>query len=348
MRKADIRDGGPDDVLGRTLADLRAQRDPSDRKRRDSHASRPTLGGWSQSSKLPDDVRGLVSEREPRHGLNDLVLSPEVRAEMAEFVYEFEQAAVLRSHSLEPRHKLLLIGPPGNGKTSLAEALAYQVGLPFLTVRYEAVLNSYLGETATRLKRLMDHVAAVPGLLFFDEFDSVGKERGDLQDVGEMKRVVGSLLVQLDGIPSSTIVVCATNHGELLDRAVWRRFDSKLLIGPPGPAEIDDWFSRLARSLNEDVEIARASFVDLMQGESFSQIETFTLDVRRKLVLSKGSLSAADAIRGGLARWSARLQAERLLGEVDGAAPHKADRSRASKQAKTQRRTVSAPGAKLL
>ena len=340
-------DASGGDILSRTLEDLRGQREPSSRiaPRRDLKS--PALGSWSQPSRLPDDIRALVAEREPRRRLGDLVLAPEVKTEVAEFVGEFCQADLLRSHSLEPRHKLLLIGPPGNGKTSLAETLAFEAGLPFLTVRYEAVLNSYLGESASRLKRLMDHVTAVPCLLFFDEFDSVGKERGDLQDVGEMKRVVGSLLVQLDAVPSHTIVVCASNHGELLDRAVWRRFDTKILVGLPGPDEINEWFTRFERSLNRNLERMRNEFVGLMQGESFSQIETFTLDVRRKLVLSNGALSAAEAVASGIERWTHRLRAERHLGEVDGTASNKTDRPRAAGQKKTRRPPKPAPAGEL-
>lgn len=336
------------DVLSRTLEDLRAHREPLSRTEQRREASRPTSGGWSPISRLPDDVRVLVTEREPRRGLRDLVLAPEVRAEMMEFIHEFGQADLLRSHSLEPRHKLLLIGPPGNGKTSLAEALAYEAGLPILTVRYEAVLNSYLGETASRLKRLMDFAAAVPCLLFFDEFDSVGKERGDLQDVGEMKRVVGSLLVQLDAIPSPTLVVCASNHGELLDRAVWRRFDLKVLVGPPGPTEVNEWFTRLARSLGKDIEAARRSFIECMKGQSYSQIETFTLDIRRKLVLSGGATSAVDALRDGIKRWTIRLQAERHLGQADGATPYQTDRPRSQGRKKAPRCTEPTSSGKLL
>lgn len=339
---------GGGDVLSRTLDDLRAQRAPLSRTERRREASRPTLGGWSPAARLPDDVRALVIDREPRRGLADLVLAPEVRAEVTELMHEFGQAALLRAHSLEPRHKLLLIGPPGNGKTSLAEALAWEAGLPFLTVRYEALLNSYLGETSNRLKRLTDYAASVPCLLFFDEFDSVGKERSDLQDVGEMKRVVGSLLVQLDAIPSHTLVVCASNHGELLDRAVWRRFDLKVLVGPPGPAELDEWFTRLARSLGADIEEARQSFIETMDGESFSQIEAFTLDIRRKLVLSGSRTSATDALRDGVTRWAIKLQAERRLKQPDGPTSNQAHRPRAPGKAKASGAAKPAAERKLL
>lgn len=289
-------------------------------------------------ARLPDHVRGLVTERQPRRGLNDLVLSPDVRSEVEEFLVEFGRASLLRSHSLEPRHKLLLIGPPGNGKTSLAEALAFEAGLMFLTVRYDALLNSYLGETAMRLRRLMDYASTAPCLLFFDEFEAVGKERGDAQDVGEMKRVIGSLLVHLDAVPSHVMVVCATNHAELLDRAVWRRFDLKVAIDPPGRAELDEWFTRLKASLGQEAESERDAFVELLNGTSFSQIESFTLDVRRKLVLSEGRLTPTAALRQGIDRWMVRLRIEQRLGQPNGGLSDRASGSGAVRRNKNSRK----------
>lgn len=109
---------------------------------------------------------------------------------------------MLRSHGLEPRHRILLAGPPGNGKTSLAEAIAEALSIPLLAVRYEFVIGSFLGETARRLRRVFDFARTTPCVLFFDEFDVVGKERGDIHETGEIKRVVSSLLLQMDDLPS--------------------------------------------------------------------------------------------------------------------------------------------------
>ncbi|HEX7668065.1 MAG TPA: ATP-binding protein, partial [Polyangiaceae bacterium] len=145
---------------------------------------------------------------------------------------------------LEPRHRLLFIGPPGNGKTSLAEAIAGELSLPLLRVRYDAVIGSYLGETASRLARLFDHVRTRQCVLFFDEFDALGKERGDEHETGEIKRVVNSLLLSIDALPSYVVVIGASNHPELLDRAVWRRFQVRIELPPPGPAEVLVWLRR--------------------------------------------------------------------------------------------------------
>src|SRR5699024_10533151 len=114
-----------------------------------------------------------------------------------------------RSHGLDPRHRVMLVGPPGNGKTSLAEAIAEALAVPFFVIRYEALIGSYLGETANRLKCVFDYVRTTPCVVFFDEFDAVGKERGDTHETGEIKRVVSSLLMHVDELPSYTVIIAA-------------------------------------------------------------------------------------------------------------------------------------------
>ena len=140
-------------------------------------------------------VSGAFHEIHPERRLNDLVLPPRVSNAGRELIEEFHRADLLRAYNLEPRHRVLLTGPPGNGKTSLAEALATELTVPLLAVRYESVIASYLGETAVRLSRLFDEVRTRRCVLFFDEFDVVEKERGDVHETGEIKRVVSSLLL---------------------------------------------------------------------------------------------------------------------------------------------------------
>ena len=166
----------------------------------------------------------LYHEITTERRLNDLVLPDSVAHAGRELVEEHRRAELLAAYNLQPRHRVLLTGPPGNGKTSFAEAIATELAVPLVSVRYESVIASYLGETAVRLSRLFDQVRMRRCVLFFDEFDVVGKERGDLHETGEIKRVVSSLLLQIDTLPSSVVAISATNHPELLDRAVWRRF----------------------------------------------------------------------------------------------------------------------------
>lgn len=155
-----------------------------------------------QGSEFAIRVRDYVSEVTPRKRLDDLFLPETCRRACDELIEEQQRASLLRSQSLEPRHQVLVVGPPGNGKTSLAEGIAEALAVQFFIVRYDAVIGSFLGETATRLRRVFDYARTTPCVLFFDEFDAVGKERGDVNETGEIKRVVTSLLMQVDDLPS--------------------------------------------------------------------------------------------------------------------------------------------------
>ena len=181
----------------------------------------------------------VLFETIPRRMLSDLVLSDVNRRAIDEVVQEHHRSDLLRSHNLNPRNRLLLTGAPGNGKTSLAEAVANALMVPLVVARYEGLITSFLGETASRLRRLFDHVHTRHCVPFFDEFDTLGRERGDIHETGEIKRVVSSLLLQIDDLPSHVVVVCATNHPELLDRAVWRRFQIRLEMPPPSPKQVE-------------------------------------------------------------------------------------------------------------
>ena len=184
----------------------------------------------------------VLFETVPRRTLSDLVLSDVNRRVITELIEEHHRSDLLRSYNLSPRNRLLLTGAPGNGKTSLAEAVANALMVPLIVARYEGLITSFLGETASRLRRLFDYVHTRHCVLFFDEFDTLGKERGDVHETGEIKRVVSSLLLQIDDLPSHVVVVCATNHPELLDRAVWRRFQIRLELPRPTDKQIEEYF----------------------------------------------------------------------------------------------------------
>jgi SpoVK/Ycf46/Vps4 family AAA+-type ATPase len=257
--------------------------------------------------RLPERVAELVYSIPAKRRLSELILSNDVVEQVEELIYEFSNAPLLRSHSLEPRHTVLLVGPPGNGKTSLAEVFATELGLPLLSLRYDAIVDSFLGETSNRLRKLIDYATDVPCILFFDEFDAVGKERSDAQETGEIKRVVSSLLMQMDRLPSHSLVICATNHPELLDRAVWRRFELKLSIEKPTREQLMRWFVEFERTLKQPTGVCPEDFADYMEGENMSAVEAFTLDVRRKLVLARGTLSADQAVQLVLKRGKLRV-----------------------------------------
>ncbi|MCG8093856.1 MAG: ATP-binding protein [Candidatus Thiodiazotropha endolucinida] len=252
------------------------------------------------------DGSGGIQRIEPRRAINELYLDTSARSACDELVEEQRQADILRAHGMEPRHRLLLAGPPGNGKTSLAEALAYELALPLFTVRYEAVVTSYLGETAQRLKRLFDFVRTEPCVLFFDEFDAIGKERGDIHETGEIKRVVTTLLLQLDNLPSYCVLVGATNHPELLDRATWRRFELRLKLDRPSAKQMISYFTDQLRKFDGQPGYTAKRLYEQVMPTSYSEAEAFFLDVKRRLVLSQGERELRSVIDSRVKVFSSR------------------------------------------
>ncbi|MCZ8107922.1 MAG: ATP-binding protein, partial [Burkholderiales bacterium] len=162
--------------------------------------------------------RDLFFEVTPERNLNSLVLADRIRDQVKEFVEEQHRAELLHSHNLRARSRVMLAGPPGNGKTTLAEVIAAELMYPMLVVRYDTLVGSFLGETSSRLRQLIEFAKTQRCVLFFDEFETLGKERGDTHETGEIKRVVSSLLMQIDELPDYVVVIAASNHPELLDR----------------------------------------------------------------------------------------------------------------------------------
>ena len=273
-----------------------------------------TNGNGTYFSRPPADAakggREFVAEYTPHRRLEDLILSDKCRGAVDQFIEEQQRQDLLRSHGLNPRHRILLVGPPGNGKTSLAEAIAEALAVPFFVVRYEAMIGSYLGETATRLNRVFEYVRTTPCVLFFDEFDAIGKERGDTHETGEIKRVVTSLLMHVDSLPCYTIVIAATNHPELLDRAVWRRFQLRLNLPAPTQSEIAHYIGRNLSKLN-DFSISSAKAIAKKLGPiSYAEAEEFVMDVRRRDVLAMGERYSKDLLEMQLDQWEMRSQAK--------------------------------------
>lgn len=262
----------------------------------------------SSVSKPAHKGREFIAEITPRRSLRDMVLSKTCRRAVDQLVEEQQRSSLLRAHGLDPRHRLLLAGPPGNGKTSLAEAIAESLAVPFFVVRYEAMIGSYLGETAGRLGRVFDYVRTTPCVLFFDEFDAVGKERGDIHETGEIKRVVTSLLMHIDELPSYALVIAATNHSELLDRAVWRRFQLRLRLPAPGEQELTKYFNRFLASFDRRSGISAHTIAKRLGAISYAEAEEFTLDVCRRDVMTMKERPLKSTIEEQLKLWQERVQ----------------------------------------
>lgn len=227
----------------------------------------------------------LFQEKVPTKRMEQLLLPENILHSCRDLIEEQTRADLLRSFGLEPRNKLLLIGPPGNGKTSLAESIAEALMIPLLTVRYENIVGAYLGETASRLSKLFEYAKTRQCVLFFDEFDTIGKERGDQQETGEIKRVVSSLLLQIDALPSYVVTIAATNHDSLLDKAVWRRFQLKLELPKPTRANLEHWFALFEKQMNFSFGLEPSTLAKKLYGKSYAEAEEFALSVYRKYVL---------------------------------------------------------------
>ena len=269
----------------------------------------------SQPHATSTNGRDTILELEPRIQLDELMLPLPARESGRQLVEEHARADVLRTHGYEPRHRILLSGPPGNGKTSFAEGVAEALALPFFVVRYDALIGSYLGETNARLRRLFDYVRTQPSVLFFDEFDAIGKERGDTHETGEIKRVVSFLLQQLDQLPSYVIVIAATNHGELLDTAVWRRFQMRLSFPSPDRKMVAVFLDRIIQHWPERPRLQPSRIAGKLGEASFAEALDFCQNVRRRQILGLGELGIDDALRLELDLWSARVTPEALNAE---------------------------------
>ena len=181
------------------------------------------------------ELAGVLSAAYPKVRLSEMALDDAVRSRLERILLEQRHRGRIHEHGLTPIRKLLLVGPPGTGKTMTATVLAGELGLPLFTIQLHALITKYLGETAAKLRLIFDTIQEVRGVYLFDEFDALGGRRTARNDVGEIRRVLNSFLQFLEQDASDSILVAATNHARLLDRALFRRFDTVIEYALPAP-----------------------------------------------------------------------------------------------------------------
>ena len=227
----------------------------------------------------------------PSENNNDVILSKENKDNLETFILSYKNADKLNSMGIGVSNTLLLYGPPGCGKTQCAYLIARELGLPLVIARLDSLISSYLGTTA---KNIRDFAQKMPCVLFLDEFDAIAKARDDSNELGELKRVVNSLLQNVDAMSNDSLLIAATNHDKLLDSAVWRRFEYKLRIELPDTnaiIEMIDLFTRKGHNLSdkEKFELATA-----LSGLSGANVEEILVKAMRKAIIHERVVEKKD------------------------------------------------------
>lgn len=217
--------------------------------------------------------------------LSDIVLTDKNRALLDRVLLENRSRDKLERYSVAPRRKLLFHGPPGCGKTLGAAVLAGELGLPLMTVRLDALFSRFLGATANHLRSIFAEMPRRPGVYLFDEFDAIAKARGDAQDVGEMNRIVTSFLQLTDSDASNSILIAATNHAELLDRAIFRRFDLIVPFALPSTSQADALLKLRFKAFDLPTSIIK-QLSRAAKGMSFADIDRACDDAIRTMALA--------------------------------------------------------------
>ena len=264
--------------------------------------------GVRLSASYVEQLAGTLMELVPKRSLSDLMLEANVRSEIEELITEHQQSEQLEAEGLTPRNRVLLTGPPGNGKTSLAEAIATETGYPLFIVS-DHVVSSLLGETSARLNKVFQFIVSRPCVFFLDEFDAMGAQRSYEESSGkEMSRIVTSVLLWLERVPPHTIVVAATNVSGAVDFAMWRRMQLVLHLRPPTPVSAKRFIKGLLRQ-HGTLGVSPEFIAKRLPDASYAELEQVALDMRRLSVIEGGAPEGvAERV---LSRWQRRTAAIR-------------------------------------
>lgn len=273
---------------------------------------RRSVAGVKSSSlldRVPKDKERnlpLLQIKEAVRRMEDVVLSDENSSLLKELLQEHHRAEALQSYGLHPADRLLFCGPPGCGKTLTAEVLASELGLPLAIVRIDSVVSSLLGETAANLRQVFDFIATVPMVVLFDEFDALAKERADTAEHGELKRVVNAFLQMLDAYEGKSLLVAATNHEQILDAAIWRRFDEVLVFESPNLEQLRRLMEIKLRGLRREFDIEDARISSMFKGMSHADVERVLRRAAKDMVLTGKEFLNERHLQSAIRREDAR------------------------------------------
>lgn len=230
----------------------------------------------------------------------DLLLSNQIKDSIDDFVKIVNSKNKLNNLGIEVSTSMLLYGPPGSGKTSIAKLIARELNLPIIIARFDSLISSLLGNTSKNIRKLFEYASNRPCILFLDEFDAIGKARNDNQEMGELKRVINSLLQNIDEFTQNNILIAATNHEELLDKAIWRRFEKVVHVTEPSATEIVELLKLFLKKrevdfLEDDKKMRiLSSELNLL---STSEIKKIALNaLTRNVIHERGKLKFEDLL----------------------------------------------------
>ena len=230
------------------------------------------------------ELSGLLSVAYPKERLSSLILPAETIVRLERVILEQRQRSRLQEHGLYPRRKVLLFGPPGTGKTLTASVLAGELHIPLYTILLDGLITKYMGETASKLRLIFENIDRIKGVSFFDEFDAIGTHRTNQNDVGEIRRVLNSFLQFLEQSNSDSVIVAATNNADLLDRALFRRFDDVIEYGLPAVSLATQTFKNRLSVVGKK-SIDWSSLTEKSKGLSFADICKACDDAIKTIVL---------------------------------------------------------------
>lgn len=245
------------------------------------------------------ELANLLAVAYPKSRLGDVVLDETLTKQIDRVIREQRHASRILAHGLAPRRKLLLVGPPGTGKTLTASVLAGELGTPLFQVRLDGLITKFMGETAAKLRQIFEATDQTRGVYFFDEFDAIGSQRSLANDVGEIRRVLNSFLQMIEHDRSHSLIVAATNHPEILDPALYRRFDDVLYYSLPDVNQIASVLkTRLTQLGDEGISWKRLA--DDALGLSYAEVVRVADEVLKDALIHHRELVTEDEIHQSL------------------------------------------------
>lgn len=256
-----------------------------------------------------DKERGLplLDIKQPQRSLEEIILPELSILALEELLEEHRRSDILSSYGMKASSKVMFYGPPGCGKTLAAEVIAFELDRPLAIVRLDALVSSFLGETAANLRKVFDFIADHPMVVLFDEFDAIGKERGDSGEHGELRRVVNAVLQMMDAYQGQSLILAATNHEQLLDTAIWRRFDEVIEIPMPNTSQVSQLLKLKLRGVRRQFELDDKQLINKLVNKSGSDIERIVRRATKRMIFRSQEFLTIKDLKTALARENQRL-----------------------------------------